>query len=64
MDNTEISEQPGVKLRNLKSRQLNLAKGIKGNKKDFCKYIIDKRKISKKAGSLLREKKRLGYPGQ
>lgn len=34
---------------------MNLAKNIKGNKKDFCKYLNDKRKIRENVVPLLKE---------
>ncbi|GAB0195852.1 mitochondrial enolase superfamily member 1 [Grus japonensis] len=35
--------------------ELNLARDVKGNKKSFCRYISDKRKMRENVGPLLKE---------
>lgn len=41
--------------------ELNLARDIKGSKKGFYRFIVDKRKTRKIVGSLQKEMGDLGY---
>lgn len=55
-DYKEVFRTARDQVRNAKTQtELNLARGIKGNKKKLCRYISDKKKVRKDVGPLQKE---------